>query len=154
VSISLAEMLADKDVESVTEFYRWCQAQSISVQHILYGQEDLDSLGSLLEDARLIQDELQLLFVLGRYTVNQESNPDDLVPFTDWLSDNHIQADWALCAFGKNETMCLQAGLESGGKVRVGFENSIWNADGSVAKNNTERVRAIKMLVDDLYSVQ
>ena len=36
--------------------------------------------------------------------------------------------------------------VEAGGKARVGFENSLWNADGSVAADNAERVRAIAAL--------
>ncbi|MDP4823830.1 MAG: 3-keto-5-aminohexanoate cleavage protein, partial [Aestuariivirgaceae bacterium] len=33
------------------------------------------------------------------------------------------------------------------GKVRVGFENSLYNADGSLALSNSERVREIRGLV-------
>ncbi|MFK7854815.1 MAG: 3-keto-5-aminohexanoate cleavage protein [Granulosicoccus sp.] len=154
VSISLAEMQADNNRESAATFYQWCRQQNISVQHILYGIDDLKLLHSLLEHGQLINDDLQLLFVLGRYTENQQSKPEDLRLFTDWLSKNDVLADWALCAFGRNESVCLQAGLESGGKVRVGFENSIWNADGTIAKDNCERVVSTKALVDEFYHVR
>lgn len=153
VSISLAEMHADNNLESAARFYHWCRDQNISVQHILYGVDDLNLLHSLLEQGKLTNDELQLLFVLGRYTQDQQSTPEDLRLFTDWLSKNDVLADWALCAFGRNESACLQAGLESGGKVRVGFENSIWNADGTIAKDNCERVVSTKALVDKYYPV-
>jgi 3-keto-5-aminohexanoate cleavage enzyme len=149
VSISLAEMLGD-DRETAADFYRWCTEESISVQHILYGQDDLNTLESMLAQGNLSKRNLQLLFVLGRYTKNQTSEPEDLVPFTHWLIKNDVQADWAVCAFGKNETLCLQAALEGGGKIRVGFENSVWNRDGSLAKDNAERVAEMKFLVDQI----
>jgi len=66
-----------------------------------------------------------------------------LQPFLSALRASHIKADWALCAFGPGETDCLVAGYKAGGKIRVGFENSLWNRDGSVAANNAERVAEI-----------
>ena len=38
----------------------------------------------------------------------------------------------------------LQAAYAQGGKVRVGFENSLQHADGSVAADNAERIIEIK----------
>jgi uncharacterized protein (DUF849 family) len=53
-----------------------------------------------------------------------------------------------VCAFGQNETTCLRAAYLAGGKVRIGFENSLLNADGSFAADNAERVAEIKCLID------
>ncbi len=53
-----------------------------------------------------------------------------------------------VCAFGHGETAALAAALKAGGKARVGFENSLWNADGSLARDNAERVAAIAALHD------
>jgi 3-keto-5-aminohexanoate cleavage enzyme len=147
VSISLAEMLSG-DLGEATDFYRWCTEESISVQHILCGQDDLDKLESMLAQGKLSKRNLQLLFVLGRYTRNQISEPEDLTLFTQWLIKNDVRADWAVCAFGKNETRCLEAALHAGGKIRVGFENSFWNHDGSLAIDNAERVAEIRLLID------
>ncbi|MDZ4135170.1 MAG: 3-keto-5-aminohexanoate cleavage protein, partial [Paracoccaceae bacterium] len=52
-----------------------------------------------------------------------------------------------LCAFGAAETACLAAAFAQGGKARVGFENSLWHADGSLARDNAERVAAIAALI-------
>jgi 3-keto-5-aminohexanoate cleavage enzyme len=153
VSISLAEMLSD-DRETAADFYRWCTEESISVQHILYGQDDLNTLESMLAQGNLSKRNLQLLFVLGRYTKNQTSEPEDLAPFTNWLIKNDVQADWAVCAFGKNETVCLKTALESGGKIRVGFENSLWNSDGSLAQDNAERVTEMKLIIDQVSQLR
>lgn len=149
VSISLAEMLSDSQ-QKAADFYRWCTDESIAVQHILYGPDDLDRLESLLTHGHLSGNNLQLLYVLGRYTKNQISTPEHLTPFTHWLTDKEIQADWAICAFGKNETSCLHAALIAGGKVRVGFENSFWNRNGSLAKDNAERVAELKLLIEEV----
>lgn len=151
LSVSLAEMLSDGDTVAATSFYQWCHQESMALQHILYNEEDLHTLGEMLANGSIPTDNLQLLFVLGRYSSNQESHRDDLLPFTQWLEDNDVNADWALCAFGKNESDCLKFGLELGGKVRVGFENSFWNSDGSQASGNPQRVSEIKSLVDRHY---
>ena len=84
-----------------------------------------------------------MLFVLGRYSQNQQSQISDLIPFIDTLNQGVQTYDWAVCAFGRNETACALKAFELGGKCRVGFENSIWNDDGGIAKNNAERVAEI-----------
>tara|TARA_R110002126_G_scaffold122652_1_gene264464 strand:+ start:1000 stop:1776 length:777 start_codon:yes stop_codon:yes gene_type:complete len=141
VSISIAEMLAYGEIKEAHKLYDWCRETQISVQHIIYDVQDLKRIEMMFPDTN--DDQLQLLFVLGRYTKNQQSAPDDLNPFYDWLMNTKPNADWAICAFGRGETDCLAEANKRGGKVRVGFENSIWNKDGSLAKNNAERVAEV-----------
>lgn len=146
VSISLAEMLADGDIPAATAFYQHCADTDIDVQHILYGEKDLNLMSWMLSKGHLDGAGLKLMFVLGRYSTDQQSSPADLDPFMTWLAfekDRLTQPDWAVCAFGNDETACLSAAQKLGGKVRVGFENSVWNADGSRADNNAERVRDV-----------
>lgn len=143
VSISTSEMLADDESDSAIDFYRWCDDEGIAVQHILYGKDDLTLFETLLNNPKLTMSSPHLLFVLGRYAVNQESSPDELTPFTQWLNATGLNADWAVCAFGRGETDCLSAAHKLGGKLRVGFENSLWNKDGTLAKDNAERVAEI-----------
>jgi len=147
VSISLKEMLADGDDAQPSKFYHWAYDHEIAVQHILYESSELSRLISLVEKGFLPAIDLQLLFVLGRYSVAQESSPDDLEPFLEIYNHSELNADWAVCAFGKGETACLADAISKGGKARVGFENSLWNQDGTLAKNNAERVSAIAKLV-------
>lgn len=146
VSISLKEMLADGDAEP-SKFYQWASDSEIAIQHILYEPSELSQLIKLVSKGSLPAKEMQLLFVLGRYSVNQESSPDDLVPFLDIFTQSKLKADWAICAFGKGETACLADAIAKGGKARVGFENSLWNEDGTLAKDNAERVSSIARLV-------
>lgn len=138
VSISLAEMCAGGEDDALA-FYRECTTNGIAVQHILYGPDDLAMMGRFLHAKQIAAEGLQLLFVLGRYADNQQSEPADLKPFTAWQAENCASADWAICAFGLKETACLRAAHALGGKARVGFENSFWNEDGSFAQSNAER---------------
>lgn len=139
VSISIAEMLSEGEDIEAQRFYSWCAENEISVQHIIYDTDDL----ARIENLSLLNDvtATQLLFVLGRYTKNQQSSPDDLDPFYNWMTQQDAKIDWAICAFGQSETDCLLNAHKKGGKVRIGFENSLWNRDGSIAKDNAERVQ-------------
>lgn len=146
VSISLKEMLAEGDAEPL-KFYHWANDNEVAVQHILYEPSELSQLINLINSGYLPAKDHQLLFVLGRYSINQESSPDDLTPFFDVFTQSKLKADWAICAFGKGETACLADALSKGGNARVGFENSLWNEDGTLAKDNAERVKEVAKLV-------
>ena len=62
------------------------------------------------------------------------------------LKDHNLIADWAVCAFSKEEIPCLKTAIKLGGKIRVGFENSLLMPDGSIAPNNKTKVKAVKFL--------
>jgi uncharacterized protein (DUF849 family) len=83
---------------------------------------------------------LELLFVLGRYAAGEDSRPRDLDPYLSERRGTIGGAGWMVCAFGRNETACLRAALDLGGKARIGFENNLFNSDGSLAHSNAERV--------------
>ncbi len=146
VSISARELHSADNAKTCPEFYEWANDVGIAVQHILYSVDDLELLSQTFSKTSISPDGLQILFVLGRYTSNQESEPQQLDSFLAWANENGWKADWAVCAFGRRETDCLAYAIANGGKVRVGFENSFWNSNGSVAANNAERVREIKAL--------
>ncbi|MEO4041939.1 3-keto-5-aminohexanoate cleavage protein [Hoeflea sp. CAU 1731] len=150
VSVALREMVPDTgDVSAASEFYHWAADEGVQVQHILYDAEDLGRLIGLMDAAVLPAADMQLLFVLGRYTVGQQSAPEDMDSFLSLFEGSGLQsndAEWGLCAFGSGETDCLLAALSRGGKARIGFENSLWNRDGGVAKDNVERVRELVSL--------
>ncbi|MCT8161654.1 3-keto-5-aminohexanoate cleavage protein [Pseudoruegeria sp. SHC-113] len=144
VSVSIAEMTAGEAAQTAPEFYAACDAAGITVQHILYDAGELDGLAGVLGEARFRDPALQLICVLGRYTGAAGSDPAGIAQFTEAFARHGIQPDWALCAFGPQETACLRAARAAGGKCRVGFENSLWNADGSLAGSNAERVREVR----------
>lgn len=152
-SVALSEMLADGDRKEAVAFYERCAQAGVAVQHILYGPQDLVAMSGLLEDGSISSDGLQLIFVLGRYAQDQQSTPADLDPFVMWQQQTCPSAQWAACAFGKQETDCLAAALSHGGHMRVGFENSFWNADGTIATSNAERVQEVAALMHDCVSM-
>lgn len=145
VSIALREMIPNEDVAAAQAFYALLQGRGCAVQHIVYDTADLDRFFDLTAAGVLSGPSHQLLFVLGRYAADQQSTPTDLEPFLDKLAARRgaLALDWAVCAFGYQETDCLVEAVRRGGKARIGFENSLWNRNGSVAADNAERVREL-----------
>ncbi|MEP3045167.1 MAG: 3-keto-5-aminohexanoate cleavage protein [Roseibium sp.] len=156
VSVALAEMVPDQHTKAAKEFYSWAFGKGIAVQHILYSVEDLKRFLDLVSVGVIPGRNHQVLFVLGRYSENQESTPSDLDPFLNVLADMNpdLEINWAACAFGRQETDCLVYAIQQGGKARIGFENNFWNQNGILAKDNAARVSDLvsALKVKDLYS--
>ncbi|WP_200911782.1 3-keto-5-aminohexanoate cleavage protein [Mesorhizobium sp. 1M-11] len=151
ISAAIREFVPDAGGEAAAaDFYDWCLGHNIAVQHILYDAGDVGRLAELITRGVVPAAGLSVLFVLGRYSTGQESSADDLRYFLEVASALPVQPDWMVCAFGRGETEALSAALAAGGKARVGFENSLWNADGSVAASNEERVAAIAAILERL----
>ena len=93
-----------------------------------------------LDPAALANPHLQLLYVLGRHSANSTADPAELTPFLDWQQKRQLAPDWAVCAFGTTEMTCLQNAVKLGGKCRIGFENSLYLSDGTIAADNAEKV--------------
>lgn len=143
VSVAMKELIPDASAESAAaDLYRWAHAQGIAVQHIVYSVEELDRLLDLIARSVIPGRGHSLVFPLGRYVANQESDPAELVPFLARLKaqEESNAFIWWACAFGAAETTSLVAAAALGGHCRIGFENSFLNADGSRAASNAERV--------------
>ncbi len=147
VSVSVREMAVESDTSITRRFYQDCIAGKIEVQHIIYAPQELDILASAIPKKHFNANSLQLLFVLGRYGKGGASGPDALLPFLAKLKAAKITPDWAVCAFGQQETNCLIHAHKLAGKMRVGFENSRLNQNGTTAGSNAERVSEIISLV-------
>ena len=147
VSTSIREMMTDTQADTAIRFFNDCQTAGIALQFILYDLTDLALLKSVLPDPMYHAPSLQVLFVLGRYSANRDSNPNDLRPFLAELTTQEWQSDWGICAFGKGETACLKLAHAQGGKLRVGFENSLWSASGKIAVDNAQRVREVVQMI-------
>ena len=156
VSVCLREMTGEggvpvgPDRKLAFDFYNWAQEAEIKVQHILFDVSEFEQLRICIDEGIIPKGDLQLLFVLGRYTRNKESSVADLLPFvTELKSDffEEIETDWAVCAFGRAETDCLLKAVELGGKARIGFENNLLNRDGCRANSNAERVKELVELI-------
>ena len=148
-SVALIEMIPDKnDTNLAQKFYNFSIESNIQIQHILYSVNDLRVFLHLVKNKIIPQQNLQVLYVLGRYEKSFQSSTNDLDPFI--LEHNNIltSIDWGVCAFGKAETDCLIKAFSLGGKLRVGFENNFYNKDGTIAKTNADRVSEIVKLID------
>ncbi|WP_305988383.1 3-keto-5-aminohexanoate cleavage protein [Roseibium sp. MMSF_3544] len=143
VSVAVREFLPDTEtLPAARETYHWAHDNGVSIQHICYAQDELKRLVGLVEEGIVPGTSHQVQLVLGSYDGSKVSRPEDIEPFIEPMMDlaGRHSFDWMLCAFGREETDCLLRALELGGKARIGFENSLWNKDGTLAKNNAERV--------------
>ncbi len=145
VSVALREMIPDPaEIQAARDFYGWALAENVAIQHIVYTPEELRWFLECIDNGTIPGRHHQMQFVLGSYTGSALPRPADLDGFTDLLGANtDLTFDWMLCAFGSSETACLTEAARRGGKMRVGFENSLWNADGSLARDNAERVAEV-----------
>lgn len=146
ISIALTEMMPDRRVSAEdVRLYRLLHEAGTRVQHILFYPEEAQLLAQLLEAAELPTDGLWCLFSIGHYT-GRVSHPDLISPFVSSALSHGLSVDWAICAFAEQENQCLAAAVSQGGKIRVGFENSLHMPDGSIAPDNAARVAAAKQL--------
>ena len=142
VSMAIRELCADQDaVGAFADFLSWLRRESVSPQFILYSPEDCEWFAELRRRGAVPYDRPFVLNVLGRYAPGQKSVPANLLPFLQ--ADDGLLFDWAICAFGPRECACALTAAALGGHARVGFENNIYLADGSVAPDNAALVGQI-----------
>ncbi|MGY3439936.1 3-keto-5-aminohexanoate cleavage protein [Marinovum sp. KMM 9879] len=143
ISIGLREMVRSPDDWPVArDFYRWAAESGVGVQHILYSPHEVQAFVSAWDSGLIPEVPQMLLFVQGSYA----NGAQDSVPLEDYLAplaDSGRAFDWMACAFGPEETASLVRAAELGGKARVGFENSLWHSDGTLARDNAERVQVV-----------
>ena len=138
VSIAVREIVPDAAAEhAAADFFRWLALERIHVQHIVYSAEDLRYFYGLRDRGVFPAGPAAILFVLGRYTVGQVSDPRTLIPF---LAEVHADDIWAMCAFGRNESACATAASALLGHIRVGFENNLHLPDNTLASGNPQLV--------------
>ena len=148
ISIGIREMIPSRLPKSEDiKIYQKLTEAGTKIQHICYEPEDIDLLSNLLTQCKISRDGVWCMFVIGHYT-GKISNPKKISLFTQKLRENEFNADWAVCAFAKEEISCLETAIKLGGKIRVGFENSFLLPDGSIAPNNETKVKAANNLFD------
>jgi uncharacterized protein (DUF849 family) len=140
VSVALREITADGDEANARRFWHETAEAGTDVQHILYSPAEVLTLATYARSGALPSGRPQVLYVLGRYAEDQLAKPADLDPFLAAASAFPTHPDWAVCAFGRDETACLVHANRRGGKLRVGFENNLYMADGTIAPDNAARV--------------
>lgn len=143
VSIALREIMSENNRAITQRFFHHCAENEIAVQHILYSADEVDLLHGLIAQGVISAHGLQLLHVLGRYTAGQRSDPCDMDAPLARHQSLGMSADWAVCAFGNLETACLVMASQRGGKVRIGFENNLFDSNDQVSASNSVRVREL-----------
>ena len=151
VSLALSELRrAPTDDATARAFYAWAKDEGIGIHHIAYKPEELSVLLDCIDAGMIPGRAHQLQLVLGSYAGTEPSKPSDLDAYQTQLEarKDDLSLDWMICAFGASETACLVETARRGGKLRVGFENSLWNADGSLARDNAERVGEVRAALE------
>ena len=113
VSIALRELLPEGgDEREFAAFLERLRAVQVAVQVILYEPAEAVRLGDLQRRGLVPEGQIAVLYVLGRYTPGQLSQPEDLAPFLAPGAPRF--GSWMTCAFGRNEAACVLAGAEAG----------------------------------------
>lgn len=150
VSIALREIAPEESHASeFAALIEWMQKERIAPQIILYDRADLNRLLAWAKQGVVDASSLSVLYVLGRYSADQRSNPVDLLGFLG--VETLPFRDWMVCAFGPNEGRCAALAALLGGHVRAGFENNIYLASGEVAQNNAELIGATASMLKALH---
>ena len=140
-SVILREISSNfENPDFAREFFSWCDAHNVHVQHILFSAEELDHFLRLRDQRVIPAGHRCVLFVLGRYSVDFQSAPEDLEPF---LQRDLTGLDWFTCAFGRREQDCVLTAVEAGGHARVGFENNLYLPDGEIAADTAALVTSL-----------
>ncbi|WP_422367933.1 3-keto-5-aminohexanoate cleavage protein [Pelagibius sp.] len=145
VSLAVREILPDAESEpAAARFLAWLAGAGIMPQYILYDSDDVARFAALRASGVVPPGPAFLLFVLGRYSPGQRSQPSDLLAFlaARAAAPNLRDLPWALCAFGALETACVATAAALGGHARVGFENNLMLPSGVQAPDNAALVAA------------
>ena len=139
VSLALRELCPTKEDESTAaEFFAWLQREKIWPQYILYTPNEVARFDDMRKRGVFSDPNPFCLFVLGRYTEKLQGNVDELHKMMG--ATDCREFPWAVCCFGRAERDAAVTAAENGGHVRIGFENNLLRADGTVASDNAQLV--------------
>lgn len=155
ISAALRELILDATHEAeAARFFGELAAARTAIQYILYSADDVVRYRDLRTRGILPDAPHWVLFVLGRYSAGQRSDPSDLLPFLQaWSDGGNLTAHvpWAMCAFGPREAECALTAALLGGHARLGFENNMLLPDGSTAPDNAALVANLRRQLDALH---
>jgi uncharacterized protein (DUF849 family) len=140
-SMALREISSDfSEPEYARAFFEWCSDNEVHIQHILYSADELQRFFDYRASGVIPSSHRCVLFVLGRYRVDFQSEPGDLDPF---LQCDLAGLDWFVCAFGHQEQQCALKAIDAGGHARIGFENNLYLPNGELAENTAALVASL-----------
>ncbi|MGO4833547.1 3-keto-5-aminohexanoate cleavage protein, partial [Rhizobiaceae sp. 2RAB30] len=101
-SLALREVVPDETAEpAFAATLSWMKRENVLLQIILYDPSEAVRLAGMIRRGLVPWGDIPVLYVLGRYTVSQTSQPADLLPFL--APDMPRFASWSVCAFGQYE---------------------------------------------------
>ncbi len=133
-----------QDAYYARRFFDWCDENQVHIQHIVFSAEEFEHFLDYRDSGVIPAEHRCVLFVLGRYNADFQSDPADLTAFLQYDLNG---LDWFTCAFGKREQECVMSAIEAGGHARIGFENNLFLPDGSVASSTAALVQS---LIDEM----
>ncbi|MCW5773123.1 MAG: 3-keto-5-aminohexanoate cleavage protein [Rhodospirillaceae bacterium] len=137
-SLAIREIVPNAAAErDAAAFFAWMAAEGVQPQYILYTADEVRRFADLRARGIVPAGPPFVIYVLGRYSAGQVSDPLDLAPFLvpaerDW--------HWGVCAFGAKEGAVALTAAVLGGHSRVGFENNLLLGDGRIAPDNAALV--------------
>jgi len=124
-SVSLREVARDPTMAK--RIYELAREAGIKLQHIIYDKADAQLLAALQAEGTLGRQE-SVILVLGSYAENRAGGTEELDLLLAALPP---VGDWMVCTFGPTEHACLAYAHQKGGDLRVGFENSTTDPEGT-----------------------
>lgn len=150
VSLALRELApSDDDKQAFADFLAWMAAETIAPQIILFDRKDTDRLLAWAKDGSIDPRAISVLYVLGRHSPDEISNPVDLLAFLG--VEEPPFRDWMMCAFGPNEMRCAALAALLRGHVRIGFENNLYLPGGRLAARNADLVAEMAQTLKALH---
>ena len=136
VSLALRELCPDEDSEAdAAAFFGGLRDAGTWPQYIVYSAAELSRFDTLRKRGLFGEERPFCLLVLGRYSEKLEGGLDELDAMRDAVDLGAFP--WAVCCFGRNENAAMLAATAEGGHVRIGFENNLYLADGTPARDNS-----------------
>ena len=156
VTLAISELMrAPVTTTEARAFYEWAHEADVAIHHIAYTPDQLHAVLTVMDHGIIPGTHHHLQLVLGSYDGTVPSDAALLDTYKTILNTrrDRMTFDWMICAFGTQETPCLVETARRGGKLRVGFENSLWNADGTLAADNAERVAEVFAAVQGITPI-
>ncbi len=151
VSMALRELVPSKAHRApFHELNDWMLANHVLPQFILYDTNDIHHYADLITQ-QIIPAKHSVLLVLGRYSSQQQANPQELIQMLNTLLQYDAEVPWMVCAFGRLESACTNAALSLGGHARIGFENNLHLANGKTAENNAQLIEQASKQLSQIY---
>lgn len=141
VSLALRELCPDAEAEpGAKRFFRELHERGVWAQYILYTPDEVRRFESLRRAGAFGTRRPFALFVLGRYSESLHGDPAELDGFL--AAADTAAFPWAVCCFGADEARAMRRAAESGGHLRIGFENNRVLPGGGLARDNAQLVVA------------